>query len=400
MEIKQVVIHELIKKSGTTTVDTHSADKLLNIDLPLVNELVVELDKLYGTKDNNAIYGTFSRENVTNEFPSYTDRYQKNESDDLFLALSVRCLHELAREASAKPSSTGGYIVFARYKGKYDYLLIAMIKDKQGLQVNNLEPVSVTSIDLSKIHQAARINLTTYANVSDGEINPESDEAKAYLSFVSPRTNHDVSGYFIKALDCSDGVPAAKATKNAFETVDAYCQSIPELRPLRPMVKDSLINYFENCLNNKEPATLAGVEHAIRQVVPAENYAFLDDFAQFANSEEYQLPEVFSISATKLKTYTRIISKSPNWELSFNRNAVGINENCELRYDEKSGSLTIRCSDDLKKKIEDQLNNKNNQHNVGSGELPGSSGTTALLYNGHGLNSNLPLLELKTDVHQ
>lgn len=358
MEIKQVVIHELLKKSGTTTADKKPADKLLNIASPLVNELVVELDKLYGTKGNNAIYGTFSRKNETNKFPSYTDKYLEDESDDLFLALSVRCMDELVREAKAKPTSTGGYIVFARYKGQHDYLLIAMIKDKEGLQVNDdLEPVSIISIDLSKIHQAARINLTTYANTSGDEENLDNDEVKAYLSFVSPKTNHDVSGYFRDALDCSDGVPGARATKNAFTAVDDYCLSIPQLKQFRPKVKDSLIGYFEGCLKNKEPATLAGVEHSIRQAVPAEHHALLDTFSQFANSEKHQLPEAFSVNAGKLKNYTRIISETSEWKLSFQRNALGIDENSALCYDKDAGLLTIRCTQDLKKKIEEQLNN-------------------------------------------
>lgn len=401
MEIKQVVIHELIKKSGTTTVKTKSADKLLNIDLPLVIELVAELNKLYGTKGNNAIYGTFSKKDATNQFPDHTDQYLENESDDLFLALSLRCLAELTREASAQQSSTGGYIVFARYKEQHNYLLIAMIKDKQGLQVNaDLEPVGITSIDLSKIHQAARINLTTYANVSGSEENLENDETKAYLSFVSPRTNHDVSGYFIKALDCSDGVPSAKATNNAFTTVDAYCQTILELKPLRSKAKDSLIKYLEDCLERKEPATLAGVEHSILQVVPAEHYALLEGFSQFANSDEHQLPETFGVNAAKLKTYTRIISKNPDWELSFQRTALGIDENSELRYDKNTDSLIIRCSNDLRKKIEDQLNNTGYQLNntgcqlkVGQGESHAPSEVQALLANRQSLSPGLPHLK-------
>lgn len=365
MDIKQVVIHELIKKSGTTNVKTNPAKKLLNIDSPLVNELVIELNKLYGTKGNNAIYGTFSRKNVTNQFPNYADQYLENEQDDRFLALSTRCLDELTREASAQQSSTGGYIIFARYKEKDDFLLIAMIKDKRGLQVNDeLEPVDITSIDLSKIHQAARINLNTYANVSNNvssEESPENDETKCYLSFVSPRTNHEVSGYFIKSLDCTDGVPAARATKSAFATVDAYCQSIPQLKSLRPKAKDTLIKYLEDCVRNKKPATLAGIEHSLRQIVPAEHHELLEGFIQFANSDEHQLPEAFGVNAAKLKTYTRIISKNPQWELSFQRNAVGADENSELRYDENAGSLTIRCSEELKKEIENQLKQNANK---------------------------------------
>lgn len=357
MEIKQVVIHELIKNSGTAAASTKPADKLLDIDSDLVNELVIELNKLYGTKGNNAIYGTFARTNVTNEFPKYTDQYLAEESDERFLALSIRCMAELAREASAQQSSTGGYIVFASYKEQHDFLMIAMIKDKQGLQVNaDLEPVSITAIDLSKIHQAARINLNSLANITGSDETHGDDNAKTYLSFVSPRTNHDVSGYFIKALDCSDGIPAARAIKNAFATVDAFCQSIHDLKPLRAKVKDSLIKYLEICLLKKEPATLSGIEHSIRKVVPADKHVIVDGFSEFANSEEHQLPEAFGVNGSKLKTYTRIISKTEDWDLSFQRNALGIDEDSELRYDKNAGSLTIRCSNDLKKQIEDQLN--------------------------------------------
>ncbi|CAC9525948.1 hypothetical protein [uncultured Gammaproteobacteria bacterium] len=75
MEIKQVVIHQLIKASGTKDVDTNPAKKLLNIKLPLVEKLVLALDNIYGTKGNNAIYGTFSHKNITNQVPKYTDQY-------------------------------------------------------------------------------------------------------------------------------------------------------------------------------------------------------------------------------------------------------------------------------------------------------------------------------------
>jgi len=91
--------------------------------------------------------------------------------------------------------------------------------------------------------------------------------------------------------------------------------------------------------------------------VPAEHHALLDTFSQFANSEKHQLPEVFSVNAAKLKAYTRIISETSDWKLSFQRNAVGTDENSALRYDKDAGLLTILCTQDLKKQIEEQLNN-------------------------------------------
>lgn len=362
MEIKQVVIHELIKKAASTEISSKKADKLLDVESEMVIKLVNELNKLYGSKGNNAIYGTFSGENVTNEFSSYTNAYLTDETDQHFLALSIRCMDELEREARM-PSSTGGYLVFARYKEQDNFLLIAMIKDKKGLQVNeNLEPESITEIDLSKIHQAARINLRLYEAFSD-EKDLEDDEEKAYLSFISPKTNSEVSGYFRQSLDCIDGVPASRATNNAFKVVSDYCQSIPELRLLRAKAKDSLIVYLETCLDNGKPATLAGIEHSIGQIVPAEQSELIAGFCEFANSDKYQLPDAFGVNSGKLKEHTRIKGKGNSWELTFMRKAVGTDDNSELRYNKDAGTLMIRCTDELKEQIESELNNNSHGNN-------------------------------------
>lgn len=361
MEIKQVVIHELLKESGTQEADKHLAKKLLNTQSSLVEKLVIALDKLYGTKGNNAIYGTFSRQDTTNEFPDYTDQYIAEESDDHFLDLSWRCLAELVREARAQQSSTGGYIVFARYKSNQDFLLIAMIKKKDGLNVNeNLEPEGVIEIDLSKIHQAARINLSTYINISTLSQDEQLEiEDKSYLSFVSPTTNKEVSGYFIKALDCMDGVRSGKATATAFSVVDNYCKSNSELKEFRAKAKDSLIQYFEECLKknpDSEPATLAGVEHSFRQVVPGEKAHLIGDFSQFANSEDNKLPDKFDVNKAEVQKRTRIRAKTDNWQLSFERKALGTNDNSPLYFDGED-KLIIKCSEDLKKQITAQLSN-------------------------------------------
>lgn len=361
MIINQVIIHELIKKAGEQPTIVPAND-LLDVADNLVIKLVDELNKLYGTKGNNAIYGTFTRTDETNEFPKFTDEYLNEESNENFLGLSKRCMAELAREASAKPTATGGYIVFTRYKEQEDFLLVAMIKDKQGLKVDeNLKPVSVTSIDLSKIHQAARINLSKYKSDSVATTEDENDEeTKSYLSFVSPRTNNDVSGYFIKALDCADGVPAARATKAAFSAVDDYFRSKSELKPFRAKARDYLIEYFENCLKDGKPATLEGAEHAIRKATPTEYHELINDFSEFANSETHQVPEAFGVNKAKITEYIRIRAKTPNWELNFARKAVGTDENSELCYREDSGTLIIRCTDELKEKIEATLSEKSN----------------------------------------
>ncbi|MDT4330710.1 nucleoid-associated protein [Methylomonas sp. MS20] len=353
MTINHAIIHQLLKNSGSNEAEIKPANAVLDVTDDLVIKLVNDLSKIYGTKENGAIYGTFSESNVTNQFPQTIKDYLNEENVENFMALSSRCMIELKREAEAKQSSTGGYIVFVQYNR---FLLIAMIKDKQGLKVDeNLKPISSTSIDLAKIHQAARINLSTYQANTEPREDDEADDEKAYLSFISPRTNQDVSGYFIKALNCTDGVPSSRATKAIFSAVDEYFQANENLKPFRKRARDNLVKYLEKCLEDNKPAHLDEVDHEVRKVVPADHHQALNDFTRVANSEKFQVPITFGVNKTKLKDYVRIRESTSTWELNFDKKAVGIDRNAELFYNKESGTLTIKCPPRLIQAIDKTL---------------------------------------------
>jgi nucleoid-associated protein len=361
--VNYAVIHELIKTAGTITSSVNPADKLLPASAEVVIKLISELDKLYGTKENTAIYGTFSKKDPTNQFSKYTELFIDDQSESKFLAFSKQGLNEIARESRGQQSATGGYIVFSHYHNSnaQPFLLIVMIKNKDALKINQkLELEDVIQIDLSKIHQAARINLDKFDKSKEIPSNP-SDEISTlnYLSFVSPRSNKDASGYFIKGLDCIDGVRPAVATDNVFKSAKAYCNTKNELKAFRNKVKDSLIEYLQHCLDNEKPATLAGLEHSVRQAVPAEHHELLNDYIDFVSNEEWQLPTEFNINSNSLKKYTRIRSKTDSWELNFRRKALGTTDNSDLYYDDNARKLTIRCSDDLVKQIAEELGSRN-----------------------------------------
>ena len=366
--VHYAVIHELIKTAGTTNSSVKEALALLPVTAEVVVKLISELDKLYGTKENTAVYGTFSRKNLTNQFAQYTDSFVDDKIESNFFAFSQRGLSEIAREATLQ-SATGGYIVFSYYKNSNgeEFLLIAMIKNKGAIRINEkLELEDIIEIDLSKIHQAARINLDKFLKSKQPITTSSSEEdenaltlSSNYLSFVSPRSNNEISGYFIRGMDCVNGVSPVVATNNLFRCTKAYSSSKNELQPLRSKIQDSLVEYLQNCLENKKTATLAGLEHSIRQVVSADNHNLLDNFIEFASSEEWQIPSEFNVSPSGLKKYTRIRSKSDNWELNFNRKALGTTDNSDLYYDKETRKLTIKCSDDLTNQISDELSERN-----------------------------------------
>jgi nucleoid-associated protein len=360
MILKKLVIHELSKEAGSQGA-TYKTGKLLDVTKKTSLKLVDEISKIYGRTGNSAIYGCFARKENDNKFPLHFDEYVKDDvySDDSFMALTIAAMVELTKEAKKQQSATGGHIVFYHFtQDARDFFLMAMIKQTAGLNINgNLELEDVTEIELSKIHQAAKINFTLFlaqkvANkVQDDE--DEDDDAvehKSYLSFVSPASYKEVSGYFISALDCTDGVSPRKATTRAFNCVNAYIKLLDELRPHQVVVKDSLVDYLSGCVERKTPATLSGVDSAIRAAIPAKLHDFINGFIDFANSDEYQLPAEFGVNSAKVKYYSRIKVKSRRWNLEFDVAALGITPGSDLMYDEKNNVIVIRCNVELKEK--------------------------------------------------
>lgn len=377
MELKKLIIHELVKESARSSDDLRSKvlpkpkinpGSLLNVEQKNSITLVTELNKLYGKRDNSAIYGTFSREQLeggipsANTYPTSVDVYIENEDydDDLFKAMTLNAMGQLLRESSDQEFATGGYIVFSHYFiDSFDYILIAMIKGAEGLNINSkLEIESIKEIDLSKIHQAARINicdLRAYVKSDD-----DSDElSRAYLSFVSPRSNKSVSGYFIKALDCLDSVTPTKATKITFTCVDDYLKSKKELKPYRSEAKDSVIDYFELCLAESRPATIAGIDHAMRKVIPATHVELMDGFIDFSNSEKYKLPNEFNIAKPELEKFSKVKVKGERWEIKFDAQILSEEKSNVLCYDTLEKKLTLRCNAKLIDRIEEILSERN-----------------------------------------
>ncbi|MBW3775546.1 hypothetical protein GL272_01075 [Aeromonas veronii] len=371
MEVLKLTIHELVKESSKRkeqkkkiVIPRNNYGSLLDVTNENSKRLLQELNKIYGKKDSSATYGTFSREQLSdgevssNPFPSNIDSYIKDDKyeDTTFYEMTKIAMKQLLQEAKTQEFATGGYVVFSHYKIEtFNFILIAMIKGTEGLNITSkLEIERIDEIDLSKIHQAARINITELRSYVSPIKNPDA-LSKAYLSFISPRSNSSVSGYFVKALDCLDTITSEKSTTTAFACVREYLKQSPDLRKYRPEAKDAIIKYFDECLLARRQATLEGIEHSVRGVIPAEHHALMDDFFTFANSEKYQLPAEFHINKKKLELESKIKVITPQWELKFDAQLVSEDTSSDLIYNKDKKTLTLRCNEELITKIEGVL---------------------------------------------
>jgi len=356
--LQHCVIHELVKESGKQKVETILKPVLPSND-EFVRQLVKSLTDLIGKKDNQAARGTFDSADVTFKVPiAFKVYYDSVAASNDFHKFSLTCMNELSRQAkdSTRVAASGGAIVFAHYtRGLSNYLLIAMVKQKDALSLDdNLKPIGTVQIDLAKINQAARVNFDKFYEF---ETLPD-DEKPTYLAFVSPKVNQDASGYFVAALGCSDSVPSAKATDSVLTGVRSYFDANTDIKAYKSAAYEVVLYH----LKEKKPgetASLAEIEHIVRQAVPAGKHAYIDNLVEYLNGEEIGVPLEFVINRTVVNKRTKVRTKSNGWELSFEKRFFGEQTGSVIQYLRKDKKLIIsQLDENTIQKLENALKNE------------------------------------------
>src|SRR3546814_20919837 len=96
--------------------------------------------------------------------PSHVQPLISDSTEAAFIAMSKVAMEELRGKASQESFATGGHVCFFVYRIRTSsFLLVAMVKERGGMVLSAaLEPTEITEIDLSKLHQAARVNPDRY----------------------------------------------------------------------------------------------------------------------------------------------------------------------------------------------------------------------------------------------
>ncbi|WP_337058767.1 nucleoid-associated protein [Pseudomonas sp. USHLN015] len=369
-ELKFAVIHSFEKAQHTIVVrrDTIVEKPLFDVKIPTVQALVTGIHELLGKPENNVIWGQFS-DSRPGPFPNTVKSLLTTPNAKNFESLAKTALHQLIGQAKEEPLSTGGHTLFAHYiSNSIPYLLIANIKQRNGLRLGeDYIPIESVDIDMTKVQQAARINLSRLSEsllptTFEGDENIEENNDRTYLCFISKGRDSDASTYFIKALGCEKGVASGRATNNAIDVVEAFFRGIPELRPISPQAKENVIIYLRERLEKKEKATLRGVKAAAASAIPAEiadHATFLDSLDEQLNNEENRVPEEFTVNKVVLNRKTKIKSIANRWTLQFEKGALGTTANSTVFYNENEGTITLKdlppkLIKDIAKEIKDR----------------------------------------------
>lgn len=348
MQLNKVIVHELIKEKSEDIQDSNYRDAVLNPGNEAVVKLVEGILKVYGTRYNSAHYGVFLTNEGRGAFPDAFEEYKAIEEseDDEFITLTRTAMERLYDKASASHFATGGYIVFSDFTSQNErFFLIAMIKKTPGITLTEeLEPEELEQLDLSKLHQAARINFSKLAAYDEAEI--EERDGLNYLSFISSASSKSASGYFVTALGCSPGTASGKATDNLLRESKRFFRENDGLKSRGEDFFNDLMDYLGEKEASGESVKLAEVGHVVIRHIPGnmadQSDELLDAYMTRLNSEEVAVPAEFPANKRSLNKHTRITAGGESWKFSFEKNALSSTDPAaDVFYNRDQESITL-----------------------------------------------------------
>lgn len=362
--VLHAVVHALVKDQHSPIQPSIIKDETLDSNDEDVVKLVDGVVSAYGSRRNSAHYGVFrdageGRGSFPGAFHGYIS-LERGTSEAEFLELTRVAMDELYGKAESASAASGGYMLFAEYiHQERRFFIAAMVKQKEGLKLDDdLRPEALMQLDLQRLHQAARVNFSKYQEYLAA---PEEQRSElVFLSFVSPHPGKGASGYFVTALGCQAGATSKRATDSLLRATATFFRERQDLRKFRHDFRNDLMAYLEQKEGNGEFVKLSEVEAIARNYLPADEPGVQDDLSEelisFLNSEENAIPSEFTASQSVLKQHRQIRYQAPNWQIYFDKSALGTSEAAEIFYDKGEKKLVLRnLPVEMQSVIEDEL---------------------------------------------
>jgi nucleoid-associated protein len=273
-------------------------------------------------------------------------------------------MYNLRNTASGKNFATGGYIVFAYYtQNQQAFVLTAMVKKKNGIKLDHqFKPESIQEVDLSKLHQAIKVNVASYLSAMECRKN-DIPYSGSYLSFISPKSNIS-SGYFISAFGCTDALPAEVSTKNALEAVVQFFEANESVSNLKNVAHDQVIKHFEVTLTRQEKTcSIDDLNQIVNGLLPiSDENNLIDTFVEYANNDPFNVPDIFYTHSTVVKKAKKIRLKGHDgaWVLDFDKRMLGTTDNADIQYSKKDKCFIIirNLSTEIKQELIESISKR------------------------------------------
>jgi nucleoid-associated protein len=330
--IENFIIHRVLKKAGATEASIKTRDKVLDVSVE-VEDLVKDILNVYNSKSARA-YGIFNPDIETYPFSKYVKHYLSEPK--VFVQFTQTSMVRLQNRIKDATLATGGYIAFIHYKTELkNYVMVVMLNDKGGTAINEatLEVNKTMHLDLSKLHFAARLNVTDW----------DTDASSKYLSFIKGRSTEGISKYFREFLGCDEFTESKRLTERLVQAVKDFGDAKNLSEDSKQALRKLCFEYCEKKRKDREPVLLDELANHVWDVVPSE-------FLEFVNDEKYQLSSGFEPHAGSLRKLYRFSGREKGLTISFDSDLLGK----KVHYDKVEQTLTIKgLPQDLKRELDE-----------------------------------------------
>lgn len=337
LEIKNFVIHQLLKDAGNRIVKSKEAKNVISIT-DKEQTFLANLDQSYHKK-SNPIYGIFANEKP--EFKNNLESY--SEKEFTFYDFSISVMNHYKKVLEDTIAATGGYMILCEYTNKLtskDLLLVLMINNKDGYVVNedNLTLEDIKNLDLSKVDVACLINLTEWKNIEDDI----KTDRQTYLSFV--KGMKQVSYYFMTFVDVDNKKTSTESTNNLINAFDEYSIFKEWNGDTKIKKRNEIFEYAQDCMTKKKEILLSRISNILDPDKP-------EDFEDFATEEGRKVSSVISGDKTKMKVFRYVNYSDENLKIEFDSSLI---LNKRIHLNKATKQLTIK---DVPQELIDKINN-------------------------------------------
>ncbi|NOQ79263.1 MAG: hypothetical protein GQ546_07665 [Gammaproteobacteria bacterium] len=338
MIIKDIIVH-LIDKQADSGQSTLSLSQQSIAASPTLEHFLEELNKVYNSKPSK-VFGSFvdpevETDNSLESSHILLNSYLKKQAS--FIDYSHQSMNLLKHYIDQASKATGGYIVFANYTlfGS-DFMLIAMLNNVAGVAIDsNLGINNINYLDISKLHLAARIDLSLWQD------DPQSGR---YISMIRGKESNKLSEYFRKFIGSDETIDSKQETSELLTAVSQFCNSNIQDDDTKSQFKQKAADF---CLEQADKGQNVVLKDFSGYV--ADNA--VDDFMNYIKSEQFALPDEISPNKTVIRRFNKISGRNQQLSITINEEALGDT----VIYDADKETLTLS---DLPATLKAQLSNR------------------------------------------
>ena len=342
MVIKELIVH-LIEKQADTRFSNLSLSREPVVTSSATSSgtlerFLDELNKIYNSRATK-VFGAFTEQETAGAQKTAGASDTGTESDEeksmkiiletyleqqgSFVDYSHQAMNLLKHYIEQAGKATGGYVVFAHYTlfGS-DFMLIAMLNNVSGIAVDDkLEINNIDYLDISKLHLAARIDLTQWQ---------EDKTSKRYISMVRTKESHKLSEYFRQFIGSDEISDSKKETSELFTAIGQFCDNKFDKDEEKSEFKQKASDY---CLDQAEKGQNVNLNDFSNYVAEGA----VEDFMKYVNSEQFALNTEVSPNKSVIRRFNKITGRNAQMSITINEEALGDS----VIYDADKETLTL-----------------------------------------------------------